>query len=477
MSNIQIIPVVLCGGSGTRLWPISRDKMPKQFLNLMGNTSLLQETVLRSVSISGASSEELVVVTLGDMKEQVAQQLSELGDGYTKHILSEPMARNTSGCIAYAAMYVMKTFGPDALMWVLPSDHHIADEQNLSAALNAAVPAALGGHLMTFGIHPTRPETGYGYIQTGDDLDGFSGVRKVGSFVEKPPKDIAASYLAAGNYLWNSGMFLLKTDVLLLNFRQLATSTYDIVLKSIQNNIASPSVEYYATLPDEPFDKVIMEKSNSVAVVPCDPAWSDIGGWESLWEISHKDDNGNVVDGKVALHNSKDCIVRADNRLVACVGVENLVIADTGDAILIANKNNSDDIKTLVKRLKAAGRKETFEPTAAYFNWGSRKTISDTPNFQIREITLKSGHILFAQPDDTHNRVWTVVAGEAILITSGGRKLFRKHNSFTLKQSTQAKLENPSDLPMTLIEITTLVSAEKESQPVFQEEVFSKYAT
>lgn len=453
MTNRRIIPVVLCGGSGTRLWPISRENLPKQFLNLTGDGSLLQNTVMRAIDIAGAQPSELVTVTLGALKKEVVRQLNEINPEATRHVLAEPSARNTAGAIAFAARYVLDTFGPETVMWVLPSDHHIGNEAALAQAVKNAMAAVEDGYLVTFGIQPTRAETGYGYIRVGDALDGQNEIRKAAQFVEKPSADVAEGYLASGDYLWNSGMFLFNTDTILMNFRQLATEIYDTVHKAIKDNNAAPAADVYATLPEQPFDTAIMEKSEKVAVVPCDPAWSDIGGWESLWEISQKDKNGNVTEGKAALYDSKNCIVHAQERLVACAGLENIVVAETGDAVLVADKRNGDAMKFLVKALKNAGQKEVKEPAKETRPWGMFKVLSETAGYKIKEIVVTPGQKLSLQSHNHRAEFWVVIEGEAIVTVGTEEKLLKTQDSVFIPLGATHRLANPGATDLKIVEI------------------------
>lgn len=365
MSNLKskkIIPVVLCGGSGTRLWPRSRSENPKQFLSLLSEHSLIQETVLRAWRICGSAAGDLVTVTLGDLQEGVVQQLSVLDPDAAKHVLCEPSARDTAAAVAFAARYVSNVFGDDAIMWVLPADHHMGDEDAMASALEYAVSASDQGNLVTFGIEPTRPETGYGYIHTGDSLlDG--AVYKVNTFKEKPDLETARRYVDSGAYLWNSGMFLFSAGFVLKQFEQLSADVLGVVddAMDIAETALAPDANVYGKIKKEPFDKAIMEKSDTVAVVPCNPEWSDIGSWESLWEINDKDDDGNVGHGDTIFHATKNCFIQSDKRLVACAGVENIVVVETEDSILIADRSNGDAMKGLVNKLKEMKRPEVVK--------------------------------------------------------------------------------------------------------------------
>lgn len=355
----KVIPVILCGGSGTRLWPASREQYPKQFLKLVDNYSLLQNTMLRALRVSGATAGELVTVTLGALSDKVHQQLSAIEPAATMHILSEPTARNTAAAVAYAATHVARVFGEDSLLWILPADHYMANEAEMKNAFRHAVLAAEKGALVTFGIKPTRPETGYGYIRLGESSIG-GAIYRADSFVEKPDAKTAAGYLSAGNYLWNSGMFLFSAKTLFEEYRQYAPAILEKVGVALDHGSHLPGAanDHYAAIPEAPFDKAIMEKSVRVAVIPCDPGWSDIGSWESLWEIRKKDMHGNVIEGNAVCHGTKDCLIQAQKRLIACAGVENLVVIETDDALLIANRSDAESMRALVKALKKEGYQE-----------------------------------------------------------------------------------------------------------------------
>ena len=280
---VKIIPVILCGGSGSRLWPLSRASKPKQFLKLCSNRSLVQETVLRAQAASGAENHECVFVTLSAIKGQLEKQLSAIGQDYNGHILCEPSARNTAAAVAFAACYVENEFGGDAVMWVLPSDHYIRDQQALALSLASAIDAAQENQLVTFGIKPTGPETGYGYIHH-DNKKHAEGVFRAKGFVEKPDLPTAQAYVDSGEYLWNSGMFVFTAQKVLESFESFAPETLVPLQGVVRNGQRSPAPALYNEIPKAPFDKAIMEKSPDIAVVPCDMGWSDIGSWDRLFE-------------------------------------------------------------------------------------------------------------------------------------------------------------------------------------------------
>ncbi len=359
MTQKKIIPIILCGGSGTRLWPMSREAYPKQFLTLTGEASLLQETVGRSLRLTGAKPEDVVIVTLQSFAPDVKRQLEEVFPGASAHMICEPLARNTAAAVAYAAAYVARVFGDDAIMWVLPSDHHIGSEQALGQAFELAKASAVDDSLVTFGIKPTRPDTGYGYIRLADKII-MDNLTPVAAFVEKPDFATAQEYVNTGEYLWNSGMFVFTAGFVLKQFEIYAADILAAVRTALQGQDQTrPDADAYARIPLNSFDKAIMEKSSAVMVVPCDPDWSDIGSWQSLWDIAPKDAQGNVVQGMVVETDTRNCYIQGQKgRIIACAGVEDLVIVDTGDAILVADRRNTDSLRVLVARLKEAGHHE-----------------------------------------------------------------------------------------------------------------------
>lgn len=354
MSNSEniIVPAILCGGSGTRLWPLSRNDRPKQFLNLLGKNSMIQETALRSLRATGGMDSHVMTVTLGDLKNEVKLQMEEAGKDFSTHVLSEPSARNTAAAVAYACLYAKDSFGENAFLWILPADHHIGNEQNLKAALNEGLEAAKDGKMVTFGIEPTRPETGFGYIEKGPAYK-VDTVYEVGRFVEKPDRETAAYYIETGNYLWNSGMFLFRIKTAIQQFEKYSPNILEGVCKAIESGTSElPDTSLYSEVEKQPFDKAIMEKTKDTAVVPCDLEWSDVGSWESLWEINQKDDNLNVASKNVVMHDTKNCFVQSEGKkIIACAGVKDLAIIETEDALLIADLRDSDALKELVNKL------------------------------------------------------------------------------------------------------------------------------
>jgi len=451
-----VIPVILCGGSGTRLWPASRESHPKQFLNLMGDYSLLQDTVMRAFRIGGGNAANLVTVTLAGLADKVLAQLAAINPAATQHVLCEPAARNTAAAIAFAASYVDRMFGSDTYMWILPADHHIADEKALAEAFRLGLEAAEKGYLATFGIQPGRAETGYGYIRVGAALGDDKSVRQAEAFVEKPDVATAQSYLEAGNYLWNSGMFLFSTQTILEEYAVSAPEILNSVKMAMKNGKRrwEAAAHPYEIIPAEPFDKAIMEKSSRVAVVPCNPAWSDIGSWESLWEIRKKDKNGNATEGRTACYETRNCLIQAKNKLIACAGVENIVVIETADALLIADRSNGDAMRALVKTLKNTGCSEVASQPVEPRAWAMSKTIPANQDFTVREITVAAGQSRTFEPHSLAVRFWTVLEGSGQIIDDDDRRTVGPHQTAFVPPGVLHTIANTGVDDLKIIEVS-----------------------
>ncbi len=394
----RIIPVILCGGSGTRLWPLSRTQTPKQFLRLMDNMTLLQKTVQRSLNITQAPESNLVTVTLSALKAETVNQLNEISSELSSHVLGEPCARNTAAAIAYATHYVKRHFGDESIMWIMPSDHFVGDENELQQALKVAANIAKDDYLVTFGIKPTRAETGYGYILQSstpihsDNSKAF-GVEK---FVEKPDLETAMEFVKSGQYLWNSGMHVFKTRTVIDHFLEHSPAVYSKVGEAIAlgtDDRMPDKITYELIGRREPFEKAVMEKTAKAAVIPTDLHWSDIGSFESLWEIRAKNRQGNTLDGKVVCHETENSMILSQDRLVTCIGMKDIVVIETSDSILVANKKCSDSLKSLVSTLQKLGRQETEISSMTSHNWGRARFISETSEYRLRDVTVNPGKI------------------------------------------------------------------------------------
>jgi mannose-1-phosphate guanylyltransferase/mannose-6-phosphate isomerase len=447
--SVRLIPVLLCGGSGTRLWPLSRTHLPKQFLRLAGDRSLLQDTVLRT---KGLSAERVVAVAGDDHRFLLAEQLREIGA--EADILLEPCARNTAPAIAAAARWAQRS-APDALMLVLPSDHLIANDAAFREAVAAGVQHAREGRLVTFGIVPTRAETGYGYIRRGSSVAAGYAVER---FVEKPDAETAAAYLASGEYTWNSGMFLFRADVFLRALGSHAPAIADAAARALDN--AARDLDFvrldkasFAASPSDSIDYAVMEKADGVVVIPLDAGWNDIGAWDALLAIGDADAAGNRAVGDVLTHDSSGCYARASSRLVALVGMNDTVVVETADAVLVADKSRAQEVKHIVAALKAAGRAETEFHTVVHRPWGSYEGIALGPRYQVKRIIVKPGRSLSLQKHHHRAEHWVVVTGTARVTRGEDVLLLGENESTYIPLGTVHRLENPGRIDLEIVEI------------------------
>jgi len=446
-------PVILSGGSGSRLWPLSRQNQPKQFLALIGDHSLFQETVLRASRLPGAQLP--VTVCSEDHRFMVGEQLQEIGVG-SGGILLEPMARNTAPAIALAALH-LAAHDADAVMLVMPADHLIEDESAFQTAVSSASALAAGDWLVTFGIQPDYPETGYGYIRRGESL-GDSGFR-IDRFVEKPDLGTAERYLAEGKYGWNSGMFMFKASRYLEELRQLAPG----ILTAAEAAYASAKLDLdfiridkaaFAISPDDSIDYAVMEKTAHAAVVPVSCGWSDIGSWSSLWAAADRDTDGNRHEGDVLSIDTKGSLVRAsERRMIATIGVEDLVIVDTPDATLVARKDRVQDVKKVVDMIKGAGRQEHLFHRKVYRPWGNYDSIDMGERFQVKRIVVKPGAALSLQKHHKRAEHWIVVSGVAEVTCDDKVFELRENESTYIPLGSVHRLRNRGTTPVELIEV------------------------
>lgn len=448
----KIIPVILCGGAGTRLWPLSRKRSPKQFHTLVGDLPLFHQTLERAVACSGAETRDIMTVTTDDIKKETIHQLADFDPDSITHLLSEPCGRNTAAAIAYAALYAKEHFGPDTILWVLPSDHHVENEEALKQALEQAVSAAKEDYLVTFGMTPTRPDTGYGYIKTGKKLPELSSVQIIDRFVEKPNQETAQKYVDEGSYLWNSGMFVFSVRSVLENYIDHCPE----ILSSLHHELEErkyPSLKLYKNLPSLPFDIAIMEKTEKAAVIPSDIGWSDVGSWESVWDVSDKDDSGNVKTGRVSCIDTEDCFVHANNLLVATIGLKDIAIIENGDSILIADKKNSDAMKTLVSALDKAGAQETTDPPLENRPWGQFRILSKGSDYKVKEIHVRPGGKLSLQMHHHRCEFWTVISGTALVTINGEEQILTPQQSAFIPLQAKHRLENTGTEDLIIVEV------------------------
>jgi mannose-1-phosphate guanylyltransferase len=436
----------MAGGSGTRLWPLSRSGHPKQFLKLNGEDTMLQSTIKRLNGLHISSS-----VTICNEKHRffVAEQLREIDK--LGLIILEPVGKNTAPAIALAAL----TTEDDPLLLVLAADHVIQNEEAFTEAVNQAVPLAEEGKLVTFGIVPKEAHTGYGYIKKGSQ-EGSGFV--VDKFVEKPSSQVAHDYIASGNYLWNSGMFLFKASRYLEELNKFRPDIYAACLDATEEvesdlDFLRVSKEVFEKCPSESIDYAVMEKTADAVLVPMDAGWSDIGSWSSLWDNSEKNNDGNVAQGDVLLHNSKNCYVRSDDKLTAIIGADNLVVVDTKDALMVAHKDAVQDAKIIAQQLKAVKRSEWELHREVYRPWGKYDSIDNGDGYQVKRITVKPGAKLSVQMHHHRAEHWIVVSGTA-KVTNGDKTFLLSENESTyIPVGVVHALENPGKVKLELIEV------------------------
>lgn len=446
----MITPVIMAGGSGSRLWPLSRKLMPKQFLNICSEQTMMQETVSR---LTGLDVSAPLVISNEEHRFIVAEQLREINALGT--IILEPVGRNTAPAIALAALSeISKT--NDAVLLVLAADHVIGDSEQFRTVIKDSLPLAESGKLVTFGIVPNQPETGYGYIKKGTNhLCNSFDVEK---FVEKPNLETAEKYLESGEYLWNSGMFMFKASRYIEELSKYRPDMLDACKKAIEHTktdldfIRVDKAEF-ELCPDDSVDYAVMEKTDSAVVVPLDAAWSDIGSFSAIWDINEKDSENNVHQGDVLSYNSTNNLVIAENKLVATVGLENCIVIETKDAVLVADKNSVQDVKKIVEQIKAKNRPEADAHRQVYRPWGHYDSIDVGRRDQVKRITVTPGEKLSIQMHHHRAEHWIVVAGTA-KVTNGEKTFLLTENQSTyIPAGVIHALENPGVLPLELIEV------------------------
>jgi mannose-1-phosphate guanylyltransferase/mannose-6-phosphate isomerase len=459
----RITPVILSGGSGTRLWPMSRRDYPKQFLPLAGDNSMLQETALR-VCVPQRFAPVLVVCN-EEHRFMVAEQLRRQ-EQEAQGILLEPVGRNTAPALTAAALWLLDR-DPDAIMLVLPSDHVVLNVTAFREAAYIAAEAAQTGRLVTFGITPRAPETGFGYIAAGAPAEGIDGVRDVDGFVEKPDLATAQGFVDGGNHFWNSGMFVFRADTLIAEIDRLTPETGVACRAALENGTEDldffrMDADAFGSAPATSIDYAVMEKTERAAVIPVDMGWSDVGSWRALWEIGAKDDAGNVVAGDVVQVGSRDCYLRSDGTLVAAIGLEDFVVVATADAVLVAPKDEVQQVRDIVDALAKSGRNEAVTFPEVYRPWGWYKTLNSGPGFNVNRISLHPGGRVNLRRHRHAAQHWMIVDGTADVTLEGAQHLLEPGESISIPAGAAHALATADNRPLTLIEVQAGPNAGKD---------------
>lgn len=450
----MIVPVILAGGSGTRLWPLSRQLYPKQLIDIYDENTMVQNTVLRLDGIKDLLSP--IIVCNEAHRFMTAEQLRKI-QVEPSAILLEPVGRNTAPAIALAALKAMEN-GADPVLLVLPADHVIKEPKKFHAAVEQGCEYAQNDYLITFGVIPDSPETGYGYIQKGPDMQKGSLAAKIKRFVEKPDLDTAKKYIESGLYCWNSGMFMFKASAIINELELFAPdilkSCKEVILLGKQDlDFFRLPIEGFDSIPSDSIDYAVMEKTKKGVVIPFEAGWNDMGSFDALWQAGKKDDNQNVLKGDVITHDVKQSYISSEHSLVTAVGLERFVIVETKDAILVSPRDRVQDVKKIVKQLRDKGRNEAITHRKVYRPWGNYETIDIEARFQVKRITVKPGAILSLQKHFHRAEHWTVVSGAA-LVTRGEEELLLKEDQSTyIPLGTMHRLENPGKIPLELIEV------------------------
>ena len=450
---MNIYPVILTGGAGSRLWPLSREHYPKPLLPLFGQRTLLQDTAMRLNGLDGAQAP--VFVCNEEHRFLVAEQVQSIGL-QSGAILLEPEGRNTAPALTLAALYLSEK-DPQALIIAMPADHVIPDTEVFGSAVKQAAELAKQGYLVTFGIVPKHAETGYGYIHRGVPIES-SQAFSVDRFVEKPDLATAQSYINTGEYYWNSGIFALRADTWLAEIERYAPAIADACRAAIDsgkrdNDFCRVGKESFLLSPSNSIDYAVMEKTDKVAVVPLDAGWSDVGAWSALWDISKRDMQGNVTQGDVLVHDVQNTLVVAQHRCVAAIGLENAVVIETPDAVLVTSRGRAQDVKEIVSQLKKSGRDEYKFHRRVFRPWGDYEGIDVGARYQVKRLTVKPGASLSLQMHHHRAEHWIVVKGTA-RVTRGNEILTLSENESTyIPLGTKHRLENPGKIPLEIIEV------------------------
>jgi mannose-1-phosphate guanylyltransferase/mannose-6-phosphate isomerase len=456
--NAPMIPVILSGGAGTRLWPVSRRAHPKPFMLLADGESLVEKTWNRARAVAGHAP--ILTVTSRDYYFYTRDLYAKLPhDPSQARFLLEPQGRNTAPAIALAALYVKENLGEDASLLVMPADHLISKLRNFEAAVHEARQLAATGYLVAFGVHPTHAETGYGYIRQGEALSA-SGGRRIDAFVEKPDIETAKHYLESGDYHWNSGMFCFRSGSILAALAQHAPQVYEAVMRvwkrmdARQTPLEIPA-DLFAECPSISIDYAVMERADNAAVVVGDFGWSDIGSWKAISELYESDAAGNRIRGRAVMVGSSGCFVQGDKRLVAAVGVKDLMIVDTGDAVLVAHRDQAQNVKEVVSQLTDLKDEAANFHQTVHRPWGSYTILEDADDCKVKRLVVKPGQVLSLQRHQRRSEHWTVVDGTAKVRLGDDEFLLEQNQSTYIPVNTLHRLENPGERDIHLIEVQT----------------------
>lgn len=454
VASAVIHPVILSGGAGTRLWPLSRASLPKQFLPLVSERTLFQETLLRNTEDAGFGAP--IIVCNEEHRFVIDDQMRQI-EVVPRQILLEPKANNTGPALAVAALWLVDR-EPDAIMLVQPSDHVIGSAFHLHQAVSKGLPAALQGKCVVFGVRPTRPEPGYGYLEIGAALDDGHEIYGVDRFLEKPDRETAQRLVESGYYVWNSGIFLWQARHYLSELERL----HPAMLEACRRALAEGSPDFgsfrlgadaFGESPSLSIDHAVMEHTDSAAAVLVDMAWNDIGCWQALWEAMPPDEHGNVVRGTAIVDSTVNSYVHAEGRLVAAIGLENVVVVSTDDAVLVAKADRAADVSDVVRHLREQNRREAVQHTMSYRPWGAFKTVDRGDRFQVKRITVNPGGKLSLQKHFHRAEHWVVVQGTALVRRGAENVLITENQSVYIPIGTEHRLENPGKVPLHLIEV------------------------
>lgn len=453
----MIIPVILAGGSGTRLWPLSRKLYPKQLLPLLDEFTLVQNTVLRLQGLENVA--DPVLICNEEHRFMIAEQMRAIG-ARPEAVVLEPVARNTAPAVAVAALRVVAR-NPEDILLVLPADHLIADLATFHGVVRSAARFAEQGRLVTFGIVPTGPETGYGYIRHGEAIQDKTMAETalgIERFVEKPDLETARRYVDSGEFLWNSGMFMFRADSVLKEMERLVPEIVNACRLALDR--ASMDLDFlrldrdaFAACPEDSIDYAVMERTGLGAMLRLDAGWNDLGSWDALWQAGAKDDQGNVTRGDVLLCDVRDSYLHAETRLVAAVGLENHIVVETSDAVLISPRDRVQEVKKLVDKLKAENRIESVSHRQVFRPWGNYESIDEGARYQVKRITVNPGQVLSLQKHFHRAEHWVVVRGTALVTRDGEEILLRENESVYLPLGAVHRLANPGKIPLELIEV------------------------